>query len=92
LWWDWQSAVQTASNWDRADPSEKSDLIHEWSLMLDFLVRVSEHEARGELTPAQEVRFDELRCFIREHATLIEGILGVGAVPLHHTELLAETD
>lgn len=75
---DWEDAVALARRWGDADDFEQTDLVVEWPLSVDRLLRLRRHEERGHLSGAQRRRLQALRSYMREHEHELAAVLGPG--------------
>src|SRR5687768_12379274 len=71
-------AVDLVTRWETVDEYEQEDLISEWPLTIDFLLRVLNFQARGLMSDEQQRRFAEMRQFTRDHEADIDAVLGSG--------------
>ena len=69
-------AVVLASTWDTAEEIERSDLVAEWALIMDFYITLLKYEREQQLSPVHQHRFDAIRDFFKGHESLLAGVLG----------------
>jgi hypothetical protein len=71
-------AADLATRWNDLDELEQEDLVAEWPLTIDFLLRVLKYEESGLMSAEQQQRFAEIRQFMRDHEAEIDAVLGPG--------------
>jgi hypothetical protein len=69
-------AVDLVQRWKDADEFEQEDLIAEWPLTIDFLMRSLSYQDKGLMTQDQLRHLQEIRLFLSKHEPVLADVLG----------------
>ena len=69
-------AVDLVIRWDEIGELEQEDLVAEWPLTIDYLLRSLSYLDKGLMSPEQIHRLAATRAFLHEHEPVLAAVLG----------------
>ena len=69
-------AVDLVTRWDDIDLLEQEDLVAEWPLMIDYLLRSLAYREKSLMTSEQCHHLQNVRAFLAEHESALARVLG----------------
>ena len=67
----WRDVPEIARTWETWDPIDQEVFVLEWAIPRSHLLRLQEHVARGQLSPAQQARYEDLQRLMQEHGSTL---------------------